>query len=306
MLSKVEQLFQYAKRVTLDSYEYRRVLEEFTSILSFEAKHIQRNRVAILNHVKRILFVGDVHGDLETLYEVFVKRIDLYAHLREGGYVVFLGDYIDRGPHQLEALSLIALLKSEWRSQIITLRGNHEPPPWLPPYPHDYPQHLIVRFGREVGEQLYELSQRAFEYMPLMAYVPDSLLAVHGGPPILRVLKYSNIDDILMVDEDRIAIEDILWSDPIEENVEWIPSYRGAGKLWGYRVTEQTLSKLNIKLIIRAHEPCIAGYKLNHRDRVLTLFTMRGYYGNVNAAVALIDLTGDRWYDELRKHIVIV
>ena len=305
-MSKAEQLFQHAKKVALDSYEYRRILEEFTSILSFEAKHIQRDRIVVLNDVERILFVGDIHGDLETLYEVFVKRIDLYMHLREGGYVVFLGDYVDRGLYQLEALSLIALLKSEWRSQIITLRGNHEPPPWLPPYPHDYPQYLIMRFGREEGEQLYELSQRAFEYLPLMVYIPNNILAVHGGPPILRILHYSNIDDILRINEDKTAIEDILWSDPIEENVEWIHSYRGAGKLWGYRVTEQTISKLNIKLIVRAHEPCITGYKLNHRNRVLTLFTMRGYYGNINAAVALIDLTQSRWYDELSKYIIIV
>jgi len=305
-MSKIEQMFRHARKVALDSYEYKKVLEEFTSILSFEAKHVQRNHVMVLDRAERILFVGDVHGDLETLYEVFVKRVDLYTHLREGGYVVFLGDYVDRGAQQLEALSLIALLKSEWRSQIITLRGNHEPPPWLPPYPHDYPQYLVMRFGREEGEQLYELSQRVFECLPLMVYVPNNLLAVHGGPPILRVLKYSNADDILRISEDKTAIEDILWSDPIEENVEWIPSYRGAGKLWGYRVTEQTLSKLNIKLIIRAHEPCIAGYKLNHGNKVLTLFTMRGYYGNISAAVALIDLTRDRWYDEVNRYIITV
>ena len=189
---------------------------------------------------------------------------------------------------------------------MFTLRGNHEPPPWLPPYPHDYPYHLAVRFGHDEAERLYELSQQVFEHMPLLLYIPGHLLAMHGGPPISRLLRYQAPNDILAINNDREAIEEILWSDPIEEEIEWSYSYRGAGKLWGSTVTKQALSKLKIRAIIRGHEPCMMGYKLNHGNRVLTLFTMRGYYGNVNAAVAVIDLEHDSWHEELEKHVIIV
>ncbi len=305
-MTSIEQIFEQAKEAAQDSYEYRRVLEEFLSTLSFEAKHIQHNHVVTLNRSAKLIFVGDVHGDLQTLYELFTKRLDVDRHLRECGYIVFLGDYVDRGPYQLEVLAFVAMLKSLWSSQVFTLRGNHEPPPWLPPYPHDYPYHLATRFGRDEAEQLYELSQHVFEHMPLLLHIPGHLLAVHGGPPISRLLRYGSPEEILAIDDDREAIEEILWSDPIEEEIEWSFSYRGAGKLWGTTVTKQALSKLKIRAVIRGHEPCIAGYKLNHENRVLTLFTMKGYYGNVSAAIAVIDLERESWHEELEKHIIVV
>jgi protein phosphatase len=54
------------------------------------------------------------------------------------------------------------------------------------------------------------------------------------------------------------------------------PSPRGAGKLFGKNVTEEVLRKLNVKVLIRGHEPCEEGFKLNHDGKVLTLFSRKG------------------------------
>jgi protein phosphatase len=51
---------------------------------------------------------------------------------------------------------------------------------------------------------------------------------------------------------------------------------RGAGKFFGKNITEKVLAKLNVKVLIRGHEPCEEGFKINHEGKVLTLFSRKG------------------------------
>ena len=86
----------------------------------------------------------------------------------------------------------------------------------------------------------------------------------------------------------EMCIRDRLWSDPDEIEGEWAYSPRGAGKIYGKLVTDRVLKILNTKIIVRAHEPCNHGFKLNHDGKVLTLFSLKGYpYLNAEAAVLL-------------------
>lgn len=71
--------------------------------------------------------VGDVHGRLDLLIPlVEAVRTDLQGSGAERKMVIFLGDYIDRGPDSRGVLKLLAGLSSsegvEWRF----LKGNHE------------------------------------------------------------------------------------------------------------------------------------------------------------------------------------
>ncbi|MEM1541799.1 MAG: metallophosphoesterase family protein [Ignisphaera sp.] len=268
--------------------EYRDILKKFKDQLEFEYNMMDKKMVIVSNNIDKAVFFGDIHGDLHTLY-LLIKETRLLELLRNGWYAVFLGDYIDRGENQLEVLALISLLKNEYPSRVITLRGNHEPVPHLVPYPHDYIHYLVHRFGKADGLELYELSRELFNYMPLALYIYGKLFAVHGGPPIKRVQKFEDPHEILSIENDIEAIEDMLWSDPIENDIEYVDSYRGAGKLWGIPITKQTLRKLNIKLIVRGHEP-VNGYRFSHDGKVLTLFSMKGHYGNSCASCLKLHL----------------
>jgi protein phosphatase len=53
-------------------------------------------------------------------------------------------------------------------------------------------------------------------------------------------------------------------------------SPRGAGKFFGKSVTETILKKIGVKVLIRGHEQCENGFKLNHDGKVLTLFSRKG------------------------------
>lgn len=74
---------------------------------------------------RRVYAIGDVHGRADLLIGTF-SRID--ADLAQQPALepveVFLGDYIDRGPHSRRVLDL--LIARGRNREIICLKGNHE------------------------------------------------------------------------------------------------------------------------------------------------------------------------------------
>jgi len=246
----------------------------------------------------RALVIGDVHGDLPSLRAVLEKeRIDEF--LAEENVLVFLGDYVDRGLWQAETLALVLLLAREHAGKVVVLRGNHEPPPGLAPYPHDYPFKLSSKFPG-FGDRMYSLSLSLFEQMPLAAVSENGVLFVHGGPPLsdprLEPLK----------DPSPRVIEEVLWGDPREDVEDVEPSWRGAGFFYGRRATEEFLSKNGLRLIVRGHEPC-DGYKLNHGGRVVTLFTRTGSpYWNTKAGYMILPLAEEFSVDEVEGFLRVL
>lgn len=68
--------------------------------------------------------IGDVHGRLDLLIEL-LGRIEADA----GGMaarLVFLGDYIDRGPDSAGVIARVRELQAASPDQVVCLKGNHE------------------------------------------------------------------------------------------------------------------------------------------------------------------------------------
>jgi serine/threonine protein phosphatase 1 len=67
--------------------------------------------------------IGDIQGNLDAL-DALVFEIEPELHTRDT--VVFLADYIDRGPNSKGWIQRILQLKTEAPCRIISLLGNHE------------------------------------------------------------------------------------------------------------------------------------------------------------------------------------
>ena len=67
----------------------------------------------------RVLAIGDIHGQ----YEKLVRALEVSGYA-ESDQLIFLGDYIDRGPDSKRVLELMLHLKRVPGN--IFLRGNHE------------------------------------------------------------------------------------------------------------------------------------------------------------------------------------
>jgi serine/threonine protein phosphatase 1 len=71
--------------------------------------------------------IGDIHGQaklLSLLYDAI--REDIKKHGDSDNKIIFLGDYIDRGPNNVQVLDFIKNLEDDEEVEHIFLRGNHE------------------------------------------------------------------------------------------------------------------------------------------------------------------------------------
>lgn len=282
---RLEDALKHGIDAAKDSQKFKTLLCDFISAEPWKTRCglLEFNREG-----KRTIVIGDIHGDLDSLRNIvrdIAKRDEEYL-------LILLGDYIDRGPSQVEVFACLLSLALHSDGNIILLRGNHEPPVGLEPFPHDYPYMLREYFG-SLAEELYELSLEAFNRLVLFAIARGEAILVHGGPP--THLKEAEIDELFTC-TDKLPrmdiVEEILWNDPFEDDREWAFSPRGAGRLWGPKITQVALEKTRTKIIIRAHEPSFKGYKFNHNGRVLTLFSCKlPFYGNPLAAY--LDVPGD-------------
>ena len=71
-----------------------------------------------------IYVIPDIHGYYSSLQQVLNRILPL----RDTDQVIFLGDYIDRGPESHLVIQKLIELDKEYGEQIVPIMGNHE---WL-------------------------------------------------------------------------------------------------------------------------------------------------------------------------------
>jgi len=157
---------------------------------------------------KPALFHGDLHGDAETVFNIW-KNIPNLSSFQ----LVFLGDYVDRGPQQVEVFLLVLSLKAKDPERVVVLRGNREVDPSQPVYPNDYSDSLVARCGQQLGKELYKLSLEVFSRMPLYA-IYGKYLGLHGGPPLHKIRYCKGLP--CLQEKNLKTLEAVLWSDPDE------------------------------------------------------------------------------------------
>ena len=70
-----------------------------------------------------IYAVGDVHGEIGRLRQLWVKMLDAGLSIEDD--LIFLGDVIDRGPCSKETIDFLLELQTQY-PRMCLLRGNHE------------------------------------------------------------------------------------------------------------------------------------------------------------------------------------
>lgn len=283
------------KALKMNLQEFVQLTDRVVELLTKENGHIgtlyTTGKLVEAQPKGEVNVAGDIHGDLETLAQIlqdsrFIEKMQRGEH----PLLIFLGDYGDRGIYSPEVYYVVLKLKETYPGRVVMMRGNHEGPEDLLASPHDLPAHLHRKFGED-WVKAYDKLRRLFDQLYNAVLMNEQCIMLHGGVPS----QAKSIEDLAYAHKKHPReshLEEILWSDPEEGISGTYPSPRGAGKVFGNDVTDNFLKMLNVKVLIRGHEPSEAGYKINHDGKILTLFSRKGEpYFNNQAAYLQLDLT---------------
>ena len=88
----------------------------------------------------RTFAIGDIHGDLAALRALFERL----PSIDDRDTVVFLGDYIDRGPDSAGVVAWVRNFAETCPAKVVMLRGNHEDA-WIQVADIGWPEFLLPR-----------------------------------------------------------------------------------------------------------------------------------------------------------------
>lgn len=225
------------------------------------------------------VIIGDLHGDKRIL-DIILNETNFVQKVRDSDAtsLLCLGDYIDRGPKQVEVLETLLELLCAYPKNVVLLRGNHEGPKDLPVDPHDFPQILRKRYP-EHWVELYEAFMNLFKSLWTACLFPREMFLVHGGIPS----GIGSMDDIAYAHQrhpEKRTLEELLWSDPCKLK-GFTYNYRGFGRCFGVDVLDDFLELAGVPLVVRGHEYMPSMYNWDMETRLLTLFScMLPVYGN--------------------------
>ncbi|KAJ1344375.1 serine/threonine-protein phosphatase 6 catalytic subunit [Batrachochytrium salamandrivorans] len=220
---------------------------------------------------------GDIHGQFYDLLELF--RV---------------GDFVDRGYYSLETFSLLLALKARYPDKISLLRGNHESRQITQVY--GFYDECQTKYG---NANVWKYCCSVFDYLTLAAIIDGRVLCVHGGlSPDLRTLDQIRTIQRAQEIPHEGAFCDLMWSDP-EDIDAWAVSPRGAGWLFGRKVTSEFCHVNGLILIARAHQLVQEGFKYMFPDEnLVTVWSAPNYCYRCGNVASIMTVNESLDFDE--------
>jgi len=199
---------------------------------------------------------------------------------------IFLGDFVDRGYFSLETFTLLMCLKAKYPDRVTLVRGNHESRQITQVY--GFYEECQQKYG---NASVWKACCQVFDFLTLAAIIDGKVLCVHGGlSPEIRTLDQIRVVARAQEIPHEGAFCDLVWSDP-EDVDTWAISPRGAGWLFGDKVSTEFNHVNGLQLIARAHQLVNEGYKYHFKDKdVVTVWSAPNYCyrcGNVASIMSL-------------------
>lgn len=156
---------------------------------------------------KRVIAIADVHGCYNELKELVEQKIRFNP---KTDILVFLGDYIDRGPDSARVVFYVQALKKKFPNAIVLLCGNHEDlaidsllnstdKSMKTTLQHDL---WLNQGGKETLSSFGGWDNAKKVLIPFVhslqfSYETDTHIFVHGGIPAGKTLSTATVDELM-------------------------------------------------------------------------------------------------------------
>ena len=253
--------------------------DEVKTVLN-EARIKFMDQPMLLELTPPVKICGDIHGQYYDLLRIFDR-----CGFPPDSNFLFLGDYVDRGNHSVETLILLFCYKILHPKRVWLLRGNHECAAINKLYG------FFDDVKRRYNMRLFKMFTDVFNCMPVAASISGKILCMHGGlSPELRAVSQIAAIERPMDVPDKGILCDLLWGDPEEGIQGFIPSERGVSFIFGEQVVSDFLDRVDMDLIVRAHEVMEKGYGFFAQRQLVTLFSAPRYCGEFDNAAAVMNI----------------
>jgi diadenosine tetraphosphatase ApaH/serine/threonine PP2A family protein phosphatase len=260
--------------------------DDLSSLCAYSIATLQKDAMC-LSIPAPLNIVGDIHGQFTDLLQFLGKG----GHPSQHRYL-FLGDYVDRGPHSIEVIAILLCLKNLYPENVFLLRGNHE----------TRDVSLLYGFYDECkarySEDLWNRFNEVFQFMPLAAIVAGRIFCVHGGisQELRSVSDIGRIERPLDVPESGFIV-DLLGADPDPnpDGTGYHTSDRGTSFIFGKDVVTEFLDRNKFDVICRAHQVVRDGFDFPwYPDlSVVTVFSAPDYCGECKNKGAIMKVAED-------------
>ncbi|MHA1777262.1 MAG: metallophosphoesterase family protein [Promethearchaeota archaeon] len=244
-------------------------------------------------------YIGDTHGSIKDTQNI-IRYFDrlLSRENTKRIKIIFLGDYVDRNPNDLENLSLIVAFWLRFPENVVILRGNHEDMKINQFY--GFLQNLQDTFPIEDWvKNLYQEILTFFMKLPIIHInnltpasdsaesSPIRIFAVHAGIPLdpANPKKPLSLDQVVSEINPQVSTYEqfdtymnwLLWADPKEE-VDEIALLPDIGRnQFGQKPFDRFMLHNNLQFMVRAHEVLREGFKYFFNQRLISLFSASIY-----------------------------
>jgi serine/threonine protein phosphatase 1 len=159
----------------------------------------------------RLFAIGDIHGCPDEL-DALLGSI----RATRGDTVVFVGDYVDRGPSARDVIDLLLEREQQGGAEFVFLKGNHED--MMCAYlgmPGNYGESFLFNGGAitldsygvtDLNEPLGRIPESHVAFMRRLAtsYLRPPYLFVHAGIMPTRELEEQSAEDMLWIRQEFI------------------------------------------------------------------------------------------------------
>ncbi|KAK6604007.1 Serine/threonine-protein phosphatase PP-Z [Botrytis cinerea] len=249
--------------------------------ICLRAREIVLEQPPLIELEAPVKIVGDIHGQYSDLIRMFEM-----CGFPPSSNFLFLGDYVDRGKQSLETILLLLCYKIKYPENFFLLRGNHECANVTRVYG------FYDECKRRANVKVWKTFVDVFNCLPIAAIVAGKIFCVHGGlSPAL-----SHMDDIRNIARptdvpDYGLLNDLLWSDPADQEADWEQSERGVSYSFGKKVIQEFLLRHDFDLVCRAHMVVEDGYEFFEGRVLVTVFSAPNYCGEFDNYGAVMSVS---------------